>query len=99
MTLHPPSYLAIVIAVTCAVGVVPTRAADGPAFPNNWPDPKALADLDRKKTPYHYRESDVPKYDLPNPLLCADGTRVTTREQWEQKRRPETLELFRHHVY
>jgi len=78
------------------------RAADAPAaqtFPNHWPDPKAVAELDKKKTPYHYRESDVPKYELPDPLLCADGTRVTTREQWEQKRRPETLELFRKHVY
>lgn len=78
------------------------RAAEDaarPTFPNNWPDAKALAELDRKKQPYHYRESDVPKYDLPDPLLCADGTRVTTPEQWEQKRRPETLELFRKHVY
>jgi hypothetical protein len=64
-----------------------------------WPDPKLLDELDKKKTPYRYREADVPKYELPDPLLCADGTRVTTREQWEAKRRPEILELFRKHVY
>jgi hypothetical protein len=41
----------------------------------------------------------VPPYTLPDPLLCADGSRVSTREKWEQKRRPETLELFRKYVY
>lgn len=37
--------------------------------------------------------------DLPDPLLCLDGSRVTTREQWEQKRRPELLALFQHYMY
>ena len=41
----------------------------------------------------------MPKYTLPDPLLGADGTRVTTAADWEAKRRPETLELFRTHVY
>ena len=62
-------------------------------------DPKLQEDLARKKTPWIYREQDVPPYTLPDPLLCADGSRVTTKEQWEQKRRPETLELFRKYVY
>jgi hypothetical protein len=74
-----------------------TNAADAPAAP--WPDPKLLDDLDRKKTAYRYREADAAKYTLPDPLLAADGSRITTREQWEQKRRPETLDLFATHVY
>src|SRR5687767_14818595 len=62
-------------------------------------DPKLLAGLEEKKTAWIYREEKVPKYTLPDPLLCEDGSKVTTSEQWEKKRRPETLELFRRHVY
>lgn len=57
---------------------------------------KALAD---KHTTWLYREEQVPAYQLPDALLCADGSRVTTVEQWEKIRRPETLELFRKFVY
>ncbi|MBQ9432501.1 MAG: acetylxylan esterase [Kiritimatiellae bacterium] len=32
---------------------------------------------------------------IPDLLTCADGTTVKTKEQWESKRRPEILELFR----
>jgi hypothetical protein len=97
MTRRVPALALILLPL---ISTLPTRAAAAPAaFPNHWPDEKLLADLDKKKPAYHYRESDVPPYTLPDPLLCADGTRVTTREQWEQKRRPETLELFRQNVY
>src|SRR5688572_14573800 len=36
---------------------------------------------------------------LPDPLVFADGSRVTTAEQWRDRRRGEVLELFRTHVY
>lgn len=48
---------------------------------------------------YIYNEEDVPKYDLPDPLLCNDGTKVTTKEEWESKRRAEILNMFRTYVY
>ena len=44
----------------------------------------------------NYDESKVPAYILPDALLCSDGTRVTTVEEWEQKRRPELFQLFSH---
>lgn len=47
----------------------------------------------------NYDESKVPKYTLPDPLVMADGTKVTDAETWRAKRRPEILELFRTHVY
>ncbi|HLU50472.1 MAG TPA: acetylxylan esterase [Planctomycetota bacterium] len=47
----------------------------------------------------NYDESKVPEHTLPDPLVCEDGTRVTSGEMWFGKRRPETLELFRAHVY
>jgi hypothetical protein len=37
--------------------------------------------------------------EFPDPLVMLDGTRVTTREQWEQKRRPELKALFQHYMY
>jgi len=47
----------------------------------------------------NYDESKVPKYTLPDPLVTADGKKVTDAETWRAKRRPEILELFRAHVY
>ena len=42
----------------------------------------------------NYDESRVPTYVLPDLLLCKDGTRVTTAEEWESKRRPEILDML-----
>ena len=36
---------------------------------------------------------------LPDPLVCLDGTKVTTRQQWEAKRKPELKALFQHYMY
>lgn len=41
-----------------------------------------------------YNESEVPSFVLPDPLTCNDGSKVTTVEQWENKRRAEILEYF-----
>ena len=32
--------------------------------------------------------------ELPDPLIMLDGTRVATKEDWLQKRRPELKNLF-----
>jgi hypothetical protein len=37
--------------------------------------------------------------DFPDPLVMFDGTKVTTKEQWEKKRRPELKKLFEHYMY
>jgi hypothetical protein len=37
--------------------------------------------------------------DLPDPLVMLDGTKITTKEQWEKKRRPELKALFEHYMY
>lgn len=47
----------------------------------------------------NYDESKVPRYTLPDPLVCLDGTGVTDLSTWEEKRRPEILELFQDQVY
>jgi predicted amidohydrolase YtcJ len=40
------------------------------------------------------RPPETPALALPEPLVCSDGTRVTTAESWKTKRRPELLRLF-----
>jgi hypothetical protein len=43
---------------------------------------------------------DLPKHaELPDPLVMFDGTKVTTKEQWNDKRRPELKALFQHYMY
>lgn len=44
-------------------------------------------------------ESLVPDYTLPDPLVMADGTPVTDAATWRDQRRPQSLDLFRQHVY
>ena len=44
-------------------------------------------------------ESKVGTYTLPDPLICADGTRVTSAKIWEKKRRPELVKMFEEEVY
>src|SRR4051812_30669369 len=50
--------------------------------------------------------ADLPEPDklpahpgLPDPLVMLNGERVTTRAQWETKRRPELKQLFQHYMY
>jgi hypothetical protein len=47
----------------------------------------------------NYDESKVRPYTLPDPLVMADGARVTDARAWNQRRRPEILKLFEEHVY
>ena len=42
----------------------------------------------------NYDEAKVGTLPIPDALTCEDGTKVTTKEQWLQKRRPELLKLF-----
>ena len=46
-----------------------------------------------------YDENKVPDFELPDPLVCSDGQKVTSVEMWETKRRPELLALFQSQVY
>lgn len=36
---------------------------------------------------------------LPDPLVMFDGSKVTTKADWEAKRRPELKDLFQHYMY
>jgi hypothetical protein len=44
--------------------------------------------------------ADLPaRAELPDPLVMLNGQKVTTKEQWVEKRRPELRELFQHYMY
>jgi hypothetical protein len=46
-----------------------------------------------------FEEKNVPKYSVPDPLICQDGTKVSDKSIWFEKRRSEILELFEHYIY
>lgn len=53
------------------------------AWPAEWPPPDQLP----------------PRAEMPHPLVMFGGQRVTSREEWEQRRRPELKALFQHYMY
>lgn len=63
------------------------------------PKPELVKALSERQPHVIYDEAKVPKYTLPDPLVCLDGTKVTSPEIWWKKRRPEILELFRTYMY
>lgn len=58
----------------------------------------SVAAADRPR-PKNFDEAAVPPYTLPGPLLCEDGTAVTTPALWWEQRRPELLDIFAREVY
>ncbi len=47
----------------------------------------------------NFYENKVPDYRLPDPLICLDGTKITDKKLWFEKRQREILELFEFHMY
>jgi hypothetical protein len=59
----------------------------------------AAAVVPAQQPPANYDEAKVPKYTLPDPLVLADGSRVTTAAQWRERRRREVLALFEQQMF
>lgn len=53
------------------------------AFPADFPPPDKLPQV----------------AEFPDVLTMRDGTKITTKKDWEEKRRPELKELFQHYMY
>ncbi len=47
----------------------------------------------------NYSDEKIPAYTLPDPLVLAGGERVSTAEQWIERRRPEILKIYETEVY
>jgi hypothetical protein len=52
-----------------------------------------------KRASRNFDECKVPSYKLPDPLVAEDGTKITTPEQWWEKRRPEIFELMQSQMW
>ena len=48
---------------------------------------------------YNYDEAKIPPYTLLDPLRLSGGGTVSTPKQWNEKRRPEILQLFEANVF
>ena len=62
------------------------------------PDPALAKRLSARRPGAIFDEAKIPAYQLPDPLVCADVSRVTSPARWT-KRRAEILELFQSQVY
>lgn len=60
--------------------------------------PELVARSTANRPEINYSEAAVPEYTLPDPLQGADGSPISTTEEWEAHRE-ELLETFRTHVY
>ncbi len=69
--------------VHCSTASLGVLAVTGVALPADLPSPDNLPSI----------------AEMPHPFFMRDGTTVTTKAQWEQKRRPELMELFQHYMY
>jgi hypothetical protein len=49
--------------------------------------------------PANTDEEKIPVYQLPDPLISLDGRKISSLSDWELKRKPELMELFRDQVY
>ncbi|MDO5552492.1 MAG: acetylxylan esterase [Planctomycetia bacterium] len=47
----------------------------------------------------NYDEAKVPEYQLPDPLVCSDGSPVANADAWFNHRRPELLNLFKSQMF
>ena len=52
-----------------------------------------------KQPPHPEAAALPPDTGLPDPLIMADGRRVTSTTQWYRERRPELKDLFAHYMY
>lgn len=87
---------------------VPQPAAAAPAAQQPAPNPSNLGS-DANGNPLrkalktghisNYDEAKVAPYTLPDPLVMANGQRVTNAEAWRTKRRPEILKLYETEIY
>jgi (4-O-methyl)-D-glucuronate---lignin esterase len=59
----------------------------------------ALMLLSRSRADFPAPKDLPSRPGLPDPLVMFDGTTVTTKEQWAEKRRPELKALFQHYMY
>jgi hypothetical protein len=92
--------ISVFVAVLCSVCLCAEIPGFGGKLSGGWKASAELVDeLSNRRSETNYDERKVPKYTLPDPLVMADGAKVSNARKWRTERRPEILELFRTHVY
>jgi hypothetical protein len=91
------------------VGLMGSPLGQGPLLAASALIPGRAGGKDRKGNPIrlakatghvsNYSEEKVPPYTLPDPLVLANGQRVTNAEMWFKQRRPEILKLYQNEIY
>src|SRR4051812_49916000 len=102
---------ALAAGLLACLAVLSARADDPPkpgakGNPDNVPhigksDPKGNPVRLARATGHvsNYSEDKVPPYTLPDPLVLADGRRVSSAALWFKQRRPEILKFYRTEIY
>ena len=89
-------FLAVLVAV-CTLN--PAQASQAKSE-KGWQAKRQLSDSATRRRPqFIYYEEKVPEYALPELLVAADRTKVTSAKTWRTSRRAEILDMFRTHVY
>ncbi len=69
------------------------------AWESGWTaNPEVISNREEGRPRLIWRESEVPYYELPDPLKASSGTAVTSKEQWKE-RRTVILDMFRENMY
>jgi hypothetical protein len=101
------AWLAVVVVTAAQQAPAGGGRAGGAAAPQPPPDPTVVGRTPEgftlrlaKKTGHisNYNESMVPPYELPDPLVMADGRPVRTAADW-RARRAEILKLYEEDIY
>jgi len=89
-----PVGLALALVAQTASAQTPQGAASAPPTPAAQPAAPAAPPAVVAGIPVNYDESKVGTYTLPDPLVLANGKRVTDAATWTRVRRPEILHLM-----
>lgn len=98
----PRTFLVALTMTALIAHVLPENAPAQSPNPSWSADPEIVEKLSQQRPEFNYRESRVPAYQLPNPLLLSDtdsAKAVDSGEAWLRQRRPELMRLFREEVY
>jgi hypothetical protein len=92
--MHELKHTIFQLAALAVVSTIMAGAQDAPRRPAAAPPPNVVAGI-----PVNYDEGKTGTYQLPDPLVLANGKRVRDAKTWYDQRRPEIVRLFEENEY